>query len=120
MTIRAGGMMISFQKLCAPWMKGKRPWNDPFYVSYTPIATTCLLETANLGQIVRMWTFHTAAGQSLTSWCCVNLALWLWANWYRVITPQQKIARFTIKVGITLNTCVILTAIYFRYAVDRG
>jgi hypothetical protein len=113
-------MVISFQKLRAPWMKGKRPWNDPFYVSYTPIATTCLLETANLGQIVRMWTYRTAAGQSLTSWCCVNLALWLWANWYRVITPEQKIARFTIKVGITLNTCVILTAIYFRYAVDRG
>ena len=47
-------------------------------------------------------------------------AVWLWANWYRVITPQQKIARFTIKVGITLNTCVIPTAAYFRYAVGRG
>jgi hypothetical protein len=83
-------------------------WRDPRWVSYTPIATTCLLETANLGQIVRMWTYHTAAGQSLTSWCCVNVALWLWANLYRVITPDQKIARYTIKVGITLNTLVIL------------
>jgi hypothetical protein len=50
-------------------------WRAPHWVSYTPIATTCLLETANLGQIVRMWTYHTAAGQSLTSWCCVNVAL---------------------------------------------
>jgi len=25
-----------------------------------------------------------------------------------VITPEQKIARFTIKVGITINTAVIL------------
>lgn len=46
----------------------------------------------NLGQIVRMWTYRTAAGQSLTSWCCVNLALWLWANWYRMITPERSIA----------------------------
>jgi hypothetical protein len=105
-------MVISFQKLCAPCMKGKRPWNDPFHVSYMPIATTCLLETANLGQIVRMWTNRTAAGQSLTS--CVNVALWLWAHWYRVLKPEQKIARFTIKVGITLNTCVILSVAYFR------
>jgi hypothetical protein len=30
-----------------------------------------------------------------------------------VITPEQKIARFTIKVGITINTAVILSVAYF-------
>jgi len=28
------------------------------------------------------------------------LARWLWAIWFRVLTPEQKIARCTIKVGI--------------------
>jgi hypothetical protein len=45
----------------------------------------------------------SGAYQSLTSWCCVNLVLWFLANWYRVITPEQKIARFTIKVASRLT-----------------
>jgi hypothetical protein len=97
-----------------------RFWRDPRWVSYTPFITTCLLEAANVGQIERMWLYRTAAGQNIASWCCVNLALWLWGNWYRVITPDQWIPRLTIKVGITLNTAVILTAAYFRYVVGRG
>jgi hypothetical protein len=36
-----------------------------------------------------------------------------------VITPDQKIAGFTIKVGITLNTLVILSVAYFRYMRGR-
>ncbi len=90
-------------------------WNNPRIVSYSPIATTCLLESANVGQMIRMWRFHTAAGQSLTSWVCVQLALWLWANWYRLITPDQWIARLTIKIGIALNFGVILSVIWWRY-----
>lgn len=90
-------------------------WNDPKWVGRTPILTTLLLESANVGQIARMWTHRTAAGQSISSWVCVNLALWLWANFYRVITPEQLWARRTIKVGIALNSAVILSAIWFRY-----
>ena len=97
-----------------------RFWNDPKLVAYTPLITTGLLEIANIGQMLRMWTYHTAAGQNIISWCCVNLALWLWQNWYRVITPDQWVARFAIKVGISLNTGVVLTAIYFRYVVGSG
>jgi hypothetical protein len=92
-----------------------RPWNNPAIVSFSPIVTTCLLETANVGQMMRMWTFHTAAGQSLTAWACVQVALWLWANFYRVITPEQWVARFTIKIGIALNFGVILSVVWFRY-----
>jgi hypothetical protein len=44
-----------------------RLWKDPRWVLRTPIITTCPLESANLVQIVRMWTYRTAAGQSLTS-----------------------------------------------------
>ena len=92
-----------------------RPWNNPAIIGYSPIVTTCLLETANVGQIVRMWTHRTAAGQSLLAWGCVQLALWLWANWYRVIVPEQWVARRTIKIGIALNFGVILSVLYWRY-----
>ena len=97
-----------------------RFWNDPAIVAYSPIATTCLLEGANISQMVRMWTQRTAAGQSLLAWVCVGSALLLWANWYRIVTPEQRIARFTIKIGIALNFGVILSVAYFRYAVGRG
>jgi hypothetical protein len=90
-------------------------WNDPAIVCWSPIVTTCLLEGANVGQMVRIWTQHTAAGQSLMSWCAVQLALWLWANWYRIVTPEQWVARFTIKVGIALNFGVILSVLYWRW-----
>jgi hypothetical protein len=37
-----------------------------------------------------------------------------------VITPEQKIARFTIKVSIALDAAVILSVAYFRYVAGRG
>jgi hypothetical protein len=92
-------------------------WDNPDIVTYSPIVTTCLLESANIGQMIRMWTYHTAAGQSLISWAAVQIALWLWQNFYRVITPDQWIARLTIKIGILLNFGVILSVIYWRYLV---
>jgi len=99
---------------------GIRFYDDPEWVGRTPLLTVLLLESANIGQMVRMWAYHTAAGQSLISWLCVNLALWLWGNFYRVITPEQKWARRCNAVGITLNTGVILTVAYFRYVMGRG
>jgi hypothetical protein len=80
-------------------------WRAPHWVSYTPIATTCLLETANLGQIVRMWTYHTAAGQSLTSWCCVNVALWLWANQKQPDRNEGKGEPAKARTAVSSNPC---------------
>lgn len=85
------------------------------WVKHTPIVTTLLLEAANVQQIGRMWTEKTAAGQSLGGWVCVNLALILWFNWYRVFTPDQKIAKYSTLVGITINFMVIMSIVYFRY-----
>jgi uncharacterized membrane protein YbaN (DUF454 family) len=91
------------------FFSNKQIWkNSPFF-------TTFLLETANVGQIMRMWTERTAAGQSLTSWICVGTALACWANWYRLFTPEQKIARNTCLFGMLVNATVISTVIYFRY-----
>lgn len=96
------------------------PWSNPRYVSWTPIITTVLLEAANVQQICRMWGEKTAAGQSLTGWMCVNMALVLWYNFYRVVTPNEWIAKIGTGLGIFLNSMVILSIVYFRYVVGRG
>lgn len=84
---------------------------------HTPIVTTLLLEGANVGQLIRMWTEHTAAGQSLWAWFSVGVALALWLCWYRLFVPEQKIAIYSCLSGILMNQAVIWTVIYFRYLV---
>jgi hypothetical protein len=84
-------------------------------VDKTPIITTLLLEAANVQQLKRMWTEHTAAGQSITAWVSVNIALWLWVNFYLNFNPDNKWAIRGTALGIALNTTVILTVAYFRY-----
>lgn len=98
----------------------KNPLNNDRLVSLTPLITTGLLEGANAGQLFRMWGERTAAGQSVPSWLLVNLALWLWLNFYRVKTPGERLAILATKIGIVMNASVLLTTIYFRYGVGRG
>jgi len=87
---------------------------DPKWVGRTPIASVLLLEAANLQQLHRMWTEWTAAGQSLFGWLCVQIALWLWLNFYLVLTPGEKWAIRGTQLGIVLNGAVILTVVFFR------
>ena len=90
-------------------------WNNPAVVAKTPIVTTLLLETANMGQLIRMWTEWTADGQSLAAWICVNAALFLWLNFYRVCTPEQKWAIWATAFGVAMNSLVIASVVVFRY-----
>jgi len=93
---------------------------NPKYVSMTPLVTTGLLEFANVGQLWRMWTEWTAAGQSVWSWFSVNVALWLWLNFYLVFNADNKFAIWGTRLGIALNTGVILTVLFFRYIIHAG
>jgi hypothetical protein len=90
-------------------------WNDRRIVGRTPMLTFVLLEGANLGQIKRLWTERTAEGQSLASWLMVFVALLLWFNFYRVITPDQKWAIRAGALGMALNALVCLSVVYFRW-----
>lgn len=93
-----------------------QPWNNPKLVAtWTPILAVMLLEWANVNQLYRMWTEWTAAGQSLWGWVSVWCALVLWINFYRVVTPEAKWAFRGTALGICMNTCVIVTVIFFRY-----
>lgn len=91
------------------------PFRDPKYVKYTPILTLGLLESANVLQLIHMWSTGTSVGQSPWGWLCVNLALLLWLNWYTVFTPDQKLAIYGTCVGIVLNAAVIATTIYLQH-----
>lgn len=84
------------------------------FVSKTPLLSVGLLELANIHQLMRMWREGTAAGQSLGGWILVNIALWLWLNFYLVKTPDEKFAIWGTALGIVMNTMVILTVLYFR------
>lgn len=81
----------------------------------TPVFAVFMLEAANIGQILRMWTERTADGQSLASWIAVWLALLAWLNLYRV--NELRWAFWATVVGVGLNTCVWLTVIWFRWVV---
>ena len=59
-----------------------RFYSNPTVVSKTPIVTVFLLEAANIGQVIRIWTERSVAGQNLWSWISVGLALLFWLNFY--------------------------------------
>lgn len=91
-------------------------WNNPVWVARTPVLTVGLLEGANVGQLWRMWTQHSALGQNVWSWLSVNIALWLWLNFYRVNVPgglKSWAARATF-AGILLNGAVIVSVAILR------
>jgi len=92
-------------------------WRNPQWMNKAPVVSSILLEGANLGQLVRMWTEKTAAGQSLISWCMVSAALCIYLQFYRVCTPGQKWAVRMTAFGVAFNAAVILTVVWFRYIV---
>lgn len=89
------------------------PWSNERLVNLTPYFTTFLLEGANVGQLHRMWTEHTAEGQSLPAWLMVCAALVLWWNYYRV--QDLPSAKRATAFGVFMNVAVVLSVVYWRY-----
>jgi uncharacterized membrane protein YbaN (DUF454 family) len=89
--------------------------NNQRLVSLTPIFASCIFETASAGQIFEMWRQHSALGQSIFSWSIITLALLMWLNFYRVKTPNEKIAIWMTVFAICTNAIVISTVAYFKY-----
>lgn len=85
------------------------------YVEKTPLVAVLLLEMANIQQLYRMWTEWTSAGQSVWGWVLVNLALWLWFNFYLVFNRENKFAVYGTAFGIVMNSAVIVSVLLFRY-----
>ena len=89
--------------------------NDQKLVSLTPLLTAFIFEFANAGQLYEMWTKHSAKGQSIYSWSVITLALLLWLNFYRVKTPEEKLAIWMTAVAICMNFLVIGSVAYFKF-----
>jgi len=88
--------------------------NNPKIVKYTPVVSRVGFEIANIGFIIRMFHTHSSRDQNLISWVLLFFSLLLWANFYRVCTPDQWPARITSIIAAITNFAVLLTVIYFR------
>jgi hypothetical protein len=91
-------------------------WNDKKWVTKTPVVTVILLEGGNIQQLIRMWTERSSEGQSFWGWLQVNAALWLWWNFYRVMTPESRSAYWSPRTSIGINALVMASVLYFRYS----
>lgn len=98
----------------------KKIFNNPRFVSFTPIFAALIFETASIGQMYEMWRKHSALGQSIFSWSIISLALLLWLNFYRVKTPDEKIAIYQTVFAIFTNLLVIAMVVYFKYIYVGG
>jgi hypothetical protein len=90
-----------------------RWWDDRRVIDATPWATLLLLESANVAQLVRMWSVRSAEGQSVPGWLSVTVALLLWANYYRV--TRQRTALLSTLVGVVMNLLVVSSVLYFQH-----
>lgn len=70
-----------------------------------PLFASVLIEVGNGGQLYHMWRYHTAAGQSLTSYFSVLVAIVLWLIYYRC------------RLGKTLAYYVTIIAVYMICAI---
>jgi hypothetical protein len=83
--------------------------------SKAPLVATGIFVFADFSQIVRMINEQTSAGQSLVGWIGILVALVMYATFFRVITPKEKLAFYCTVVNIAVIITLALTVAYFRY-----
>jgi hypothetical protein len=83
--------------------------------SKAPLVATGIFVFADFSQIVRMVNERTSAGQSLIGWIGILIALLMYATFFRIITPKEKLAFYCTVINITIIIALTLTVAYFRY-----
>ena len=83
-------------------------------VHYTPVVTSVLFDVGAIGQILKMIREGSSVGQSVSSWIMVTVGLLLWVNYYRVVTPELKLPRYTAAVSAAINFFVAVVALAYR------
>lgn len=94
--------------------------SDPAFCKRSLYAATILFEGGNIGQVYRIWSQGSSLGHNLFSWVGVLLGLCLWYNYYRVIYPEDKLAKGCNVIGIVATSAIIASIIYFRYILKTG
>jgi hypothetical protein len=62
-----------------------------------------------------MWSEQTSAGQSLTGWIVLWLALLSYWQFYRVCCPKEKVAIWCVAAELWINAGVIFSVLWFRW-----
>lgn len=85
------------------------------WFKYWPILAIILLEGGSLGQIFTMLYKHTSAGQQLFSWLAWAIGLFGWYVWYKMFTPQEKLAISMTLLASIIDFFGFLTCLYVTY-----
>lgn len=89
--------------------------NDPKLVSrLCPTIACAFFLWCYAGQVIHMWTKHTAAGQSLFGWIGLAIALCSIHHFYCVCTPKERIAIWSVRAEIMLNIVIIVQVLCLR------
>jgi hypothetical protein len=80
-----------------------------------PVVSTFIFMLADCSQIYRMVQEQTAAGQSLYGWLAILVALAMYAVFFKVITPEEKLPLYCTYINIVTIVALAFTVVYFRY-----
>ncbi len=89
-------------------------FNNPKYVSKSPLVSSVMFEAATIGQIWRMTHEHTSAGQNPWAWFAIIIGLGLFVNFYRVCCPTQKFALWCAALSALLTTVGLGVVLYYK------
>jgi hypothetical protein len=89
--------------------------SNPAWVGRSTILATGLFAWSYCEQLWRMWSTHTAAGQSIPGWIVMFAALLIFLNFYRVCCPKEKLAYWGTVAELVLNATVIASVTYLRW-----
>ena len=84
-------------------------------VSKTPLIATSIFMVADSSQIVRMFSEGSAKGQSLWGWLSIIIALSMYAIFFRVKTPNERLAFWCTVANVIVVSFIAITVVYFRY-----
>lgn len=90
-------------------------WVKENFVKYYPVVATVIFEIATIGQILRMFSEQSAAGQEPLSWLLVTVGLSGWMFWYKITIPDHKLVFYSVAVGTAVNSIAFITCVYFKY-----
>lgn len=84
-------------------------------MTFWPFMSVAMMETATIGQMIRMFREQSAKGQEPLSWLIVTIGIFGWAAWYHIMTPDHKFPKYAALFGGVANSIGMGVVIYFRY-----
>lgn len=85
--------------------------NPKTLVDLFPLISSAFIECGNIGQLWRMWTERTAAGQNLWSYVSILIALLLWVVYFRLRIGKKLAYYVTLFSLLTIGANIITIAL---------